>query len=467
MILMREDLNQRIDQLKDDIVKSTQKLIQAKSVEMEAEEGMPFGPGVNEALETALQIAGLLNLKTKNVDGYAAHVEVGEGEELVGVLCHLDVVPEGKNWTYPPYGGEIHDGKIYGRGTIDNKGPAVAALYALKAIQDCGYQPQKRIRLILGTDEESGWQGLEYYFQHEEKPTVAFSPDAEYPVIFAEKGIMIFKLHQEFSPEKSDGIEIKSIKGGNAPNMVPDYCEAVIHSNDPELIKVKLSEFTAETGYQLELLEDGATIKIESHGVSAHGSLPADGKNAISQLMLFLNRLEIKNQPGRLIKFYCDKIGMEYYGESIGCALSDEISGQLIFNVGVIEVDQSKAELLINIRYPVTLDSKEVYQRISQELDQTGIKIEEKEDKKPLYVEKDDPLVTKLMQVYREFTNDQREAIAIGGGTYARVIDKAVAFGPLFPGQPELAHQKDEYIGIDDLILNTKIIANAILELAN
>ena len=198
MIEIKDFIDSKIDEMKDEIVESVQEIVRIKSVEGEPGENKPFGEGVNQCLEATLAIAERLGLKNKNIDGYAGHVEIGEGEEILGILCHLDVVPEGSNWTYPPYGAEIHDGKIYGRGTIDNKGPAIAALYALKAVQDSGIKLNKRVRLILGTNEESGWGCINYYLKKEETPALAFSPDAEFPVIHGEKGILTFILKKIF-----------------------------------------------------------------------------------------------------------------------------------------------------------------------------------------------------------------------------------------------------------------------------
>lgn len=458
---MYPELNSRIDKMKEKIVETAQEIVSIKSIEDSPAEGRPFGEGVGIALETFLATAEQMGLKTKNLDGYAGHVEIGEGGKIIALLCHLDVVPEGKGWTYPPYGAEIHNNRLYGRGSIDDKGPAVAALYALKAINEEGIPLNNRIRLILGTDEESGWEGLNYYLQHEENPDIGFSPDAEYPVIHGEKGITIFKLKKEF--KASEEINI-TITGGNAPNMVPDYCEANIKIGENKI--VELNELIANKGYKIELEYNGEELLIKSHGISAHGSLPADGFNAISQLMVFLN--ETKLVTGGIedfIKFYNEKIGMEYNGQSIGCGLEDDLSGKLIFNVGMIKLDSNQVDITVNIRYPITIKNDRVIAGIKKALEGSGVSYIETEHKEPIYVPKEDPLVSRLMSVYRDFTGDDSEPITIGGGTYARAIERAVAFGPLFPGQKELAHQKDEYIGVEDLILNTKIYAAAIVEL--
>jgi succinyl-diaminopimelate desuccinylase len=464
-----DKLENLIDNMKDDIVKSTQELIKIRSVEDEAKPGMPFGEGVNQALEYTLKLGESLGLKAENIDGYAGHIEYGEGEEIIAVLVHLDVVPEGNNWTYPPYGGEIHDGKIYGRGAIDNKSPAVACIYGLKAIKDAGLKLNRRIRIILGTDEESGWKGIEYYFKKvKEKPICGFSPDAEYPIINREKGILVFKMVKDLTDKNQGNIIVKSIKGGDRPNVVPDYCEAVLEIKSDENIFEKIfEEHKKQEGVKMELEKKGQKYIIKSYGKSAHGSLPHKGKNAITQLFGFLSKLDsIEGDVSEIIKFLSQKIDDEHDGKSLGIGLEDGVSGKLVFNLGTILLDEHRCELGINIRYPVTFTDEDVFGRLNKLLELYGIKVVDIEHKKPLFVPEDNFLVKKLQKVYKEVTGEEPYLISIGGGTYARAIDNAVAFGPLFPGQEELAHQKDEHISIDDLITNAKIYARAMYELA-
>jgi succinyl-diaminopimelate desuccinylase len=467
---MDQNLKKKVDSYKDDIINSLQEIVQVKSVETQAQEGMPFGEGVDKSLRRFLELADDLGLKTKYFDGYAGHVEIGEGEETLGILCHLDVVPEGTGWTYPPYEAEIHDNKMYGRGTIDDKGPAVASLYALKAIEDSDINLNKRVRLILGTDEESGWEGLEYYFKKESKPEMAFSPDAQYPVIHAEKGILIFDLNYEFESYEENYLdknnykyEVLSLKGGNAPNMVPDNCELLIKTDYGKALEKNLADFKNKTDYDIKLNKEGKNkYKLISGGVSAHGSMPEKGKNAISRLIAFLAELDKLNIQ-EFVDFYNNKIGLDYYGERIGCNLEDEVSGNLIFNVGQINFTENLIKTTVNIIYPVTKNKNEVLDGIKNEVGQYDVYLEMKNHQEPLYVKKDDPLVQNLMEVYRKVTGDNdSEPIAIGGGTYARAVPKGVAFGALFPGEEELAHQKDEYIDIENLHKNALIIASAI-----
>lgn len=458
-----------IDELKPEIIKSTQEVIQIKSVEELPLEGMPFGKGPYDALEYMIKLGEKLGFEVKNFDGYAGHVDFGQGEETVGVLAHLDVVPEGDGWTYPPYSGEIHDDKIYGRGTIDNKGPAVAALYSMKAIKDSGVKLNKKIRLILGTNEESRWDCMKHYFSLEKAPDMAFTPDADFPVIYGEKGIIGFDL--VFKTNKSIGCDVSlvDIKGGTAINMVPDYAKALLKVKDKEMFFEQHKQYVEKTKENISIREEEGNILVESKGQSAHGSTPEKGENAISYLMKFLGVVYSGEcSICRFINLYNERIGFKHNGEGIGCGLEDEISGKLNFNPGLIELKDGKIILKINVRYPITSSSKLVYDGIRDNLKNTPIElIEGDSDSKPLYVPKDNVLVNTLMKVYQEETGDyDSQPITIGGGTYARAMDNAVAFGPVFPGQVEVAHQKDEYITIENLVKLTQIYTKALYELA-
>lgn len=463
---MKNKISKLAEELKDDMVLSTQKLVKIPSVEAEAVGNYPYGKEVGKALEKALEIAAEMDFKIKNIDNQAAHVEMGSGEEILALLCHLDVVPEGSDWTYPPYAAEIHDNKIYGRGTIDDKGPTVAALYAMKIVKELGIELNKKVRLILGTNEESGMASLDYYFKKEKMPELSFSPDATFPAIHAEKGILDLKFSAELSGKNFDGLQLKKLKGGNAANMVPDYAEAVLSG----ITKKELEKMLSDIEYNkndLKIEGNNKELKLSYHGISAHGSMPQDGKNAISYLINILAKLSFKNDKvNKFLNFYQNKIGLEYDGASIGCKDQDDVPTSLTFNTGVIKGDQQEIEFIVNIRYPVKSSGKKVVTDIKENIVSDFINLKVLSDAEPLYVEKDDPFIQKLMTAYQEFSGDKSEPIAIGGGTYARKVKKGVAFGPLFPGQPELAHQKDEFIGIDDLVKSAAIYAKAIIDIA-
>ncbi|ADL52682.1 dipeptidase PepV [Clostridium cellulovorans] len=460
-------LNEKIDQLKDQLIASVQELVKIKSVEGEAKEGMPYGEGPTKALECAIKISEKLGFKTRNVENRVAYAEFGEGEDYVGILGHLDVVPEGDGWIHPPYGAEIHDGKIYGRGTADDKGPIIAALYGLVAIKELNLPLSKRVRIIFGTNEESGSNEIKYYLAKEKPPVLGFTPDADFPIINGEKGLTTFDIVKNFG-EVAEGVcNIKYIKGGNKANMVPDYCEAAIITGNMDELMETLEDYKTRRKCNMEAVKSGDMVIIKSYGKSAHGSTPELGLNAIMQLIAFVATLDLAADDKRdLIEYLDENIGMETNGESMNVGLYDEVSGNLSFNVGVIDFNEKKAVITLNLRYPVTKTYEDMIVPLEEKLKEIDLKIENMGHHKPLYYNEDHVLIKKLQQVYTEETGEEAKLISIGGGTYAKEMPNTVAFGPRFPGSPDVIHQPNEYIEIDKLILSAKIYAKAIYELA-
>lgn len=471
----------RIDGYREEMLQALQGLISFPSVVSTQVDNMPFGEEVHKAFEYMLTLAVKEGFDTVNIDNFGGHLEFGgyiedeEGEtvcrseECLGILTHLDVVPEGSDWEYPPYEGRIVDGRMYGRGTTDDKGPTIAAFYAMKALKDEGIMPRKKVRLILGLDEEAGtgWQGMQAYFSKVEKPDIAFTPDAEFPAIHAEMGLMIFELVKKLGKTIDKGVVLRSLTGGNAPNMVADNARAVIRADSYDEIRKMIKAYKDETGYEIKAKGIGKSLEIVTHGVSSHGARPEKGLNAISIMMEFLGRLQIVNEDVvEFIEFYNKHIGFELHGQSVGCGFSDEVSGDLILNVGEINLDAEAARLIINIRYPVTMEEDDIYNGMMPILDNYNFGILKTNHQKPIYFPVDHPLIVTLMDVYRKHTGDTESvALVIGGGTYARSMDNAVAFGMNFPDEPELAHQKNENISIDNLMRATKIFAESIYEL--
>lgn len=458
--------NELILDKKNEMVTSLQEVLKFRSLEGKKDGDMPFGKDVHDCFMYTLNLAESLGFRTKNVDNYAGHAEIGEGDEIIGVLVHLDVVPEGEGWDYDPYGGEIVDGNIYGRGTLDDKGPAIATLYAMKALVDSGVKLNKRIRIIFGLNEETGWAGIDYYLQKEETPHLAFTPDADFPACHGEKGITVFELTQKFEDLCSgEGVEVISIKGGNAANMVPDWAEAQI--KETEAIDDIVDAYMQEKGGEFTIERNNDITTIHSKGVSAHGSTPKVGKNAISYLLDLINVLELKyGDPSKFIRAYEKTIGLEYYGQRAGCGFEDKDSGKLTFNVGTIDMNQEAVKLIVNVRYPITTPLEDVENGIIETFKPHNIAYNLLDHMAPIYFPKDHELIVKLMKVYREHTGDMSEPITMGGGTYARAMKNAVAFGGVFPGDPQLAHQKNEHIAIDKLVLQSQIYASALYELA-
>lgn len=461
------EINKIIEELKDDLIDSTAELVKIKSIEGEAKEGKPYGEGVANALEKALEVSEKLGFKTVNVDGYVGYAEYGEGDEYVGVLGHLDLVPEGDGWKYPPYAAEIHDGKMYGRGTTDDKGPIMAALYGLKAIKEAKLPLSKRVRILFGTNEETGSNEIEHYLAKEKPPVLGFTPDAEYPIIYAEKGITIFDVVKKLEIKNDKAIKLKYIKGGQASNMVPDYCEAGIECPDTDMIIRSVEYCSNRNGIELTAEEKGGLVVVKSFGLSAHGSTPEIGKNAIMQMFKFLAELPLGHcDELQFIRFFNNNVGNETDGKSFGVDLEDEPSGKLSFNVGTISMENNEIKMALNLRYPVTYKAEDLMEKFNKKIEGTGIKVENFQDQKPLYFDDKHPLIKSLQKVYKEQTGKEPELLAIGGGTYAKEMPNIVAFGPLFPGEPDVIHKKDEYIELENLVLNAKIYGHAIYELA-
>ena len=465
-----QELSGWVDAHRTEIIETTQAILRIPSVGGEAAPGAPFGVETRQALDYALNLARAHGLTTKNLDGYAVHAEyaapgVASDAPIVGALAHVDVVPAGDGWTHPPFGAEIANGRIYARGAIDDKGPAMAALWAILAVKACGIPLSRRIRLILGANEESGFECVKHYFAHEEMPQTGFTPDAMFPLVYAEKGIANAVLTRPDPPE-GQRLHIVRLIGGQRPNMVPDFAEAILYSHTPWAATA--ARLNAVVGIHTDEMPDGS-LRVIAQGVSAHGSTPDAGVNAVAVLcdaLLLLDHQEDQVALIQQIHAWAD----DTTGAALGIAGQDEITGPLTSNLGIAEMLPDRIILTFNIRYPVTWNSETLRQRLETGLANSGWKLESLSDQPPLYVPQDDPLVSTLLEVYREETSDSTAPMTMGGGTYARAMRKGIAFGPEFrdkspsDGGP---HEKDECWPVEDLIRATKIYAKALARLAS
>lgn len=461
---------------KDELITNLQELIKIPSVHSESNNpSEPFGKNTIKALEYTLNLGKKLGFKTKNIDGYCGYIEFGEGTELIGIVGHLDVVPEGENWTYPPFKAHIADNKIYGRGAIDDKGPVIASLYAMKAVMDyCSENNiniNKRVRLILGLNEERDWKCINYYKEHEEIPSIGFSPDADFPCIYAEKGIISPFLIMDYSTFKNKDIVLSDIDCNNNPlNVVPKYCSCIISVKNNININ-DVTSFIKDTSSKLsfkidiEILNNNQ-LKIISHGVQAHAAHPDLGINAISHLIIVLNKLfKNYNIVIPLLDLFTQYIGLDYNGDKLGINVPDE-SGSLTLNVGKFYFKNDELKIGFNLRVPIntTFDFiADKFTEISKKY--SDIRCELAGKMNPLHVPKDSFLVKTLCKIYNDVTNSNAEPIAIGGATYARAFDNFVSFGANLPGQKDMCHQTDEFISIDNLLLAYEIYCRAIRKL--
>ena len=454
------ELRAYVAALKPRLIGCLRQNLRIPSVQGEAEEGAPYGAAVRESLEHVLKTAEALGFRTENVDGHLGWCEYGDGEEMVAVLGHLDVVPAGDGWSCDPFGGELRDGKIWGRGATDDKGPAIAALYALAAIRDSGLPIRRRIRILFGCNEETGSADVKYYLaKGGEVPVMGFTPDGEYPVINGEKGIINTAFTRRFI--QTGDIRLLSIRGGTASNVVPDHACAKLAC--PKELAQRIARLCAP---QVRFTATDFGLFVEAEGVSAHGSTPAQGENAIGRLLLALDTLPLEGELADAVHFLASTLGMETDGSSAGIALQDAVSGNLTLNLGVIEGREDHISVKINYRYPVTRDYAQCSPILGTKFAQAGFTLDAEVHKPKLFIPQDSPLVSTLLRVYREQTGLEGTPKCIGGGTYAKALPNIVAFGPIFPGEEVREHKPDEYITVDSLMKNAEIIAAAMYEMA-
>lgn len=456
----------RIDQLlesyQDEMVQTLRELVRIPSVDGEPKEGMPFGENCAKVLDYALKKAESFGFETLNDENYAGHVAFGGGSgRTLGILAHLDVVPEGEDWTVPPYEAIVKDGYVYGRGSTDNKCSCVSCLYALRAIKEADLKLSDRVLLIMGCNEESGSKDMEHYMSHIGMPDYGFSPDSGFPVCYAEKGIHRIAMTAVYEGESP----IVSIEAGNAVNIVPNRCHAVLRGTEEDAQKLRAAAEKLGASCKTDV-KDGK-IEFEIEGKAAHGAFPAGGRNAVSLMMEALSVLDLGGAQ-RAVQMLRDTLGeKDWDGKKLNIALEDEPSGPLTVNLGILRADDKGMRVDLDIRQPVTASFDEVLSRVRGVIEAYGAKAESTHISEPLYVPKDSELVTTLMRVYKEITGRDDQPFSMGGGTYARTMKNAVAFGPSLPGSKSCgAHGPDERLFIEEMFTASRIYARTILALA-
>ncbi len=454
------DLKSYVLSRQEELIACLQENLRIPSVEGPALPDAPYGAAVRDSLHHVLSAAEKLGFRTENVDNHLGWCEYGEGEEMVAILGHLDVVPSGEGWTVDPYGGELFDGKLWGRGTTDDKGPSIAALYALAAIRDSGLPLKRRIRILFGCNEETGSADIKYYLKSGgEIPVMGFTPDGEYPVINGEKGIINASFRRTFSQDGE--VTLIKMQGGTAPNVVPATAWAKLRC--PKELSARLAKLNAP---KVHFTQTDYGVFVEAEGVSAHGSTPGLGENAIGRLLLVLDTLPLSRELGQTIRFLAETLGMETDGRSAGISLHDNVSGELTLNLGVLEANESSLSLKLNYRYPVTRDYADCAPILNAAFQREGFTLISEAHNAKLYIPEDSDLVTTLMDVYRRETGLEGNPKCIGGGTYAKALPNTLAFGPIFPGEEIREHKPDEYISLESLLKNTQIIATAMYAMA-
>ena len=462
---MSIDFKKEVLNHKEDLLKDLFELLSVRSIlGTDITEETPFGSGPREALDLILSFGERDGYKTKLVENKAGHIEVGQGEELFGILGHVDVVPVVEaDWTSHPFKPEIRDGKIFARGSLDDKGPTMAAYYAVKLLDKLGVKWNKRVRVIIGSDEETGFRCVEAYFKHEEQPASGFTPDAMFPLVYAEKARATFDHKLKFVLEDGNyNYKLVRFNGGQVLNMVIASAKAELVGEVSD-IKEKFENFLAQEKLDGEVtVED--TIKLTLKGKAAHGSTPQYGINGATKLAEFLSTLGLDNNGKNFVNYIVEKLANDPFGEKLGIDYSDNEMGEATYNYGILDYDLEKKVGIVSTdcRHPMKFDLVARLNGVKVD----NIDIEVTSTKEAHYVPKDDELVTTLMDVYRKHTGDTKnDAFVLGGGTYARCLKKGVAFGLLFPGKEDTMHQANEYLEVEDLLLATAIYAEGIYKL--
>lgn len=444
---IKEYLENNFEQFKT----ALRRLIRIPSVSGEADGQYPFGKVCGEVLEEFLRICKENGFYTRNYDYFAGSADMYDGvEPELGILAHLDVVPvTEKDWSFPPFDLTEQDGVLYGRGVTDDKGPLLAALFAMKAVRECGYRLKKNVRLIAGCSEETGTENdIAAYCARAKMPDMVFTPDADFPIITTEKGMMRFTFGGSFDCEK-----IISIKGGTVVNAVPSEVTAVIDG------EIKLSAEGVSVNY-----EKGRT-EIVCKGISAHASMPEQGENAFTKLFVLLTDC---NLPENDKKMLTSLLGLFPHGETNGAALGldcTDASGATTCVFSIIDFEKGKLSCKADMRFPVTLNKETVVERFKAAGARSGLELISATGSQPHTVDTESTFVRTLLEVYKDVTGLTPWCKSIGGGTYVHGIEGGVAFGPEFEGEDNHIHGADERAEISSILTSAEIYAKAIIKL--
>ena len=448
------------------LVEMISRLVRIRSVREEAQPGMPFGPGPAAALAEGLKLAEELGFSVKNYDNYVGAVDFNDQETQLHILCHLDVVGEGTGWTVTePYEPIEVDGMLYGRGTDDDKGPVAAVLLAMQAVRDLGVPLKKNVRLLLGTDEESGSEDIAYYYSKEPYAPCTFSPDGEFPVINLEKGSYKPVFTKTWAAESATP-RVKELHGGFRINVLPPEAECVVAGLSAEAAQPYCDKAAGETGVTYALTERGDDLHILCKGKGAHASTPEEGVNAITGLIHLLCALPLAKVGSTAALHALNALFPhgDYAGKALGIAQADEMSGPLTLAFSLLELNDTGLSGQFDSRVPVCANEDNCKAAAEAAFAKFGFTAEGGMQA-PHYTPADTPLVSTLLKCYEQYSGRKGECLAIGGGTYVHDIPGGVAFGCAMPGFNGNMHGADEHTCIADQLTAAKIFAQAIIDL--
>ena len=465
----KKEIEGFIDAHKDEMIEDICTLCRINSEKKPYVEGKPYGEGAFEALQAALAMAEGYGFTINNYDNYVGTADLNDKERHLDILAHLDVVPAGEGWVETaPFEPVVKDGMLYGRGTADDKGPAVAALYAMRAVKELGIPLSKNVRLILGTDEECGSSDIEYYYGREKEAPMTFSPDAEFPVINIEKGRLEGHFNASFKASEAVPRLVK-VEAGIKANVVPGKAKAVVEGVDLGTLEGTAREVEAETGVSFGFEGNFPVIQITAQGGGAHASTPQEGRNALTALLSYLTRLPLAKCPqmdavGALVELFPHG---DTCGKAAGIAMEDELSGALTLAFSMLTVSSDSLEGVFDSRCPICSNEDNVLKEVKKNMAAKGLTLENETMVPPHHVDGDSHFVKTLLEVYEAYTGLKGSCESTGGGTYVHHLKNGVAFGAALPGTDNHMHGADEFAVVDELLVSAKIFAQAIVELCS
>ncbi|MCI8838676.1 MAG: dipeptidase PepV [Hungatella sp.] len=467
--MYRKELEAYIDSHTQEMVEDICKLCRINSEKMPAKEGMPYGEGAARALKAALEMAEGYGFAVTNYDNYVGCADLNHMEKQLDILAHLDIVPAGEGWEVTsPFEPVVKDGRLYGRGTADDKGPAVAALYAMRAVKELGIPLTKNVRLIVGTDEECGSSDIAHYYKIEKEAPMTFSPDAEFPVINVEKGGLAAHFTAGFEPSQGSA-KLVSLDGGIKINVVPAKAFASVKGLSMEVLKETAGKVQEATGVQFSFSQEGELVKITAEGVNAHAAYPEGGNNALTGLLKYVTELPLAD-CGQLscLKGLLNLIPHgDLYGEAMGIAMEDEISGKLTLAFSMLKVTEDKLDGQFDSRCPICATEDNVLAVVKEKMAAVGVTLHNDSMKPPHHVPGDGLFVQTLLKAYETYTGRKGQCLYTGGGTYVHELKNGVAFGASMPGTDNNMHGADEFAILDELVTSAKIFAQVIVDLCS
>ncbi|EET60968.1 dipeptidase PepV [Marvinbryantia formatexigens DSM 14469] len=465
---MQKQIEAFIDSHKEEMLEDLKTLVRINSVRGEEKPGKPYGDGPAEVLAAAQKMMAGYGFAVKNYDNYVVTGDFNDREKQLDILAHLDVVPVTEDWTVTqPFEPVVIDGKIYGRGTADDKGPAIAALYAMRAIRECGVPLSRNVRLILGSDEECGSSDLDHYYGIEQEAPMSFTPDADFPVINIEKGRLAKSFTASFAHDGEEGGRVLAFHGGDKVNVVPANAWALVTGVPLETVQTAVAG--DESGVRFTVSEEESGIRITAKGLAGHASTPEVGRNAICALLALLAELPlVDNAQNNALKAVSELFPFgDLCGTALGVEMEDEISGKITVNLGVLDFDGTSLKGIFDSRVPICGNDSNVTAVIAAKMQEKGLSLEEGPMTPPHHVPAESAFVQTLLASYEKYSGKKGEARAIGGGTYVHDLERGVAFGCMSDDVDNHMHGDDEFMLVDVLVMSAKIFADVICKLCS